>query len=245
LAYTLNDSLPLPFEYNLPDFVYNFPLSYLNTDSCDFQYKPHHLIPTGTLPFYYGGVGKRINEVDGWGTLITPFGSFQTLRIRSTIMQTDTLYLDSTIGGFSTPRPTRIEYKWLAAGKKIPVLQIDENIILGAPVVSNVTYIDSLRSTVPYVGIVESSSSNELNVYPNPACEQLTIDFNQQSSAKVNIRLLNMLGQKVAQIEKGNFSAGKQSISVNLQSLGLEQGIYFLNFESESSREIKKLVITK
>ncbi|MDF2437880.1 MAG: hypothetical protein K0Q95_2256 [Bacteroidota bacterium] len=241
LAYTLNDSLPLPFEYNVPDVVYNFPLNYQDADTCNFQYKPHHLIPTGTLPFYYGGTGTRFNEVDGWGMLTTPFGSFNTLRVKSTIMQTDTLYLDSTIGGFATPRPLRIEYKWLAVGKKVPVLQIEENIIGGAPVVTNVTYLDSLRSQVPYVGISELEAATDLQLYPNPASEKATLEFSLNKAAKVKISILNILGQTASSVSSQDFPIGKHTVSLNVGSL--EAGIYFVSMESGTRREVRKLVI--
>jgi hypothetical protein len=245
LAYTLNDSLPLPFEFNVPDVVYNFPLDYLDADTCNFQYKPHHLIPTGTLPFYYGGTGQRINEVDGWGTLTTPFGSFNTLRVKSTITQTDTLFLDSTIGGFATPRPMRIEYKWLSVGTKVPVLQIEENIIAGAPVVTNVTYLDSLRSQVPYIGIAELSSASGLRLYPNPATENFMIEFNLLSAAKVNIQVLNTLGQTVSLIEQRSLSAGNQKVAIDVKSLGISPGIYFVKLENDGKPVILKMVIEK
>src|SRR6185369_9997600 len=74
---------------------------------------------------YYRKQQTRTNEVDGWGTLITPFGTFNTLRVKSTLNITDSIYLDTLGFGLTIPRQTIVEYKWLAPGKKIPVLEVD------------------------------------------------------------------------------------------------------------------------
>jgi hypothetical protein len=243
LAYTLNDSLPLPFEYTQADYVYNFPVNYGNVDSCNFKYSPHHIIPAGTLPFYYGGTGKRINEVDGWGTLTTPYGSYPTLRIKSTVTQTDTVFLDSVTGGIALPRPVKIEYKWLTPGAKVPLLQIDANILFGASQITSIIYIDSLRSEVPYIGINEISASSEFTVFPNPATEVINVQYTMAVSGKAGINIYNSLGQLISVVADGVFLTGKQTISLNTKALGLKAGVYFISFESGKTREVKKVVV--
>jgi hypothetical protein len=243
LAYTLNDSLPLPFEYTQADYVYNFPVNYGNVDSCNFKYSPHHIIPAGTLPFYYGGTGKRSNEVDGWGTLTTPYGSYPTLRIKSTVTQTDTIFLDSVTGGILFPRPTKIEYKWLTPGAKVPLLQIDENIVFGAPQVTSIIYIDSLRPEVPYIGVNEISSSAEFKVFPNPAAEVINLQYSLPVSGKVSINLFNSFGQLISVVADGIVMAGKQIISLDTKMLGLKAGVYFICFDSGKTIQVKKIVV--
>jgi hypothetical protein len=239
LAYTINDSIPLPFEYSLADITYKFPMNYSNTDSCNFKFGPHHLIPSGSLPFYYGGSGKRVNKVDGWGTLITPFGTFSTLRIKSVITETDTMNVSGT--GLPVPIPERIEYKWLAAGKKVPVLQIDQS----AGITTSVIYLDSLRQEVPYIGIAEVSNAKDFSVYPNPSSSDVTVSFSLTTSSKVKISVTNTIGQAKSIIANKSFSEGRQTISVNVNELNLAPGIYFVNLESDGGRSVKKLVITK
>lgn len=241
LAYTINDSLPLPFQYTQADVVYKFPLSYLNVDSSNFKFEPHVLAVSlvGALPFYYGGEGKRVNTVDGWGTLITPFGTFSTLRVKSVITQTDTMNASGT--GFNIPLPTRTEYKWLAAGKKVPVLQVDES----AGIITNVTYLDSMRSGIPFIGIAEASSASNFTVYPNPASSNFNIQFSLAASAKVKISISNMIGQTQAVVANSGFGEGKQMVTVDLRELNLAPGIYFVNLESNGGRSVKKVVVSK
>lgn len=113
-------TIPALYSGGTADVVYKFPLNYGNKDTstCTFG---------APIPGfgYYQKKQTRINEVDGWGTCITPMGTFNSLRVKSTIMVSDSIYLDTLGFGFTIPRQNVIEYKWLAPGKKIPVLEVD------------------------------------------------------------------------------------------------------------------------
>ena len=140
-GFTINGT-PIPFYYSPNDFIFRFPMNYLNIDSCDYQYSLS--IPTiGD----YGEKGHRVNMVDGWGTLITPLATYQTLRVKSIITAIDTLYISAFGIGSNIPVPTRVQYKWLATAKQIPVLEIDANIVGGNEVVTNIQYQDTLHPT--------------------------------------------------------------------------------------------------
>ena len=84
--------------------IYKYPVNYGNVDSSASGYSVE-------LPnfLYYGVERNRVNEVDGWGTLITPSGTYNVLRLKSTIEEHDSIYLD-TLGfgyGFDVPTQTR------------------------------------------------------------------------------------------------------------------------------------------
>ncbi|MFN4082181.1 MAG: PKD domain-containing protein [Bacteroidia bacterium] len=107
--------IPSPVNYSPRDTIYRFPLTYGKKDSSNFAANANlvlaNLITTG----------KRVNEVDGWGKITTPFGTFDCIRVKSSIQQTDSVVLS----GFGLPIPNnRTEYKWLAKGQKYPVLQV-------------------------------------------------------------------------------------------------------------------------
>jgi gliding motility-associated-like protein len=82
------------------------------------------------------------------GTLLTPFGTFNALRIKSTLQISDSIYLDTLGFGITIPRQTIVEYKWLGAGKKIPLLEVDvTNALLGNGfTVDRVNWQDTLRA---------------------------------------------------------------------------------------------------
>lgn len=108
--------IPLPAYYTDKDELYQFPLQYGDRDSSTFKFSIN-LPSLGA----YSQVGYRINEVEGWGSITTPFGTFNCLKVKSSIVSKDSL----NIAGFPIPFTRRtIEYKWLANGQKIPILEI-------------------------------------------------------------------------------------------------------------------------
>lgn len=120
-AYTIQ-GLPLPAKYDTPDKVYQFPM----VPGLQWNSVSEFEITVPELA-YYSTRRVRSNIVDGWGTVTTPLGTFQTLRIKSTLAVHDSvfLYIDSLGTGFPVDRNI-IEYKWLAKGEGVPVMQISE-----------------------------------------------------------------------------------------------------------------------
>lgn len=118
-AYTI-EGLPLPARYDNPEKLFAFPMNPNNTwaSVSSFALNIPDLV-------YFSTRRTRSSVVDGWGSLITPFGTFQTLRVKSEILEHDSVFIDSL--GFGFPFNRNItEYKWLAKGKGIPVLTISQ-----------------------------------------------------------------------------------------------------------------------
>lgn len=237
LGLSLN-SLPIPFDYNPDDYVYNFPLNYGDVDSCDSEFGPPGIIP---LPFYYGQKIHRVNVVDGWGTLTTPFGTFQALRVKCTLAIRDTL-ADSSGLGFSFPRPLQYEYQWLKAGGKIPYLQINASDIAGNPVVTQISYRDSMRAGVIQIGIKENVNSDfAMQLFPNPASDYAFLQYKLNNSLDVKIELLDMNGKSISTIRNAKQTAGPHMEVINLRNLNLSKGTYFVSLGA--GKEVKKLII--
>lgn len=237
-GYTIS-GIPLPFLYTSSDIIYRFPLDYLNTDSSDYKFG----LPIPSLA-YYGQTGHRVNQVDGWGTLITPYGTFSTLRIYSTVAAVDTIYIDTIGIGSNIPRPLEYQFKWLATGKKVPVLEIDAVDIAGLMTVTNVQYIDTLQPGVPQVGIVENNFDNtSLSVYPNPSIDYFILEYHLNVSTSITISVKDILGKTVANILNENRNRGTGQINVNAKELGLTPGIYFVNMQTGNSTKIQKIII--
>lgn len=112
--------IPIPIKFNTADVIYKFPITAGTEDSCQVSFS------MGITGLGYLDIQKkRHNYVDGWGTLILPTGSFQAIRVKSVITETDSLYVDSLGMGMAIPRNS-IEYKWLTDGCGIPQLQVTE-----------------------------------------------------------------------------------------------------------------------
>jgi hypothetical protein len=135
-AYTIK-GIPIPAKYDNPDKYYTFPLQPGTTWSSTASFS---IAVPNTI--YYSTQRFRTSVVDGWGTLITPFGTFETLRVKSTLYEHDSIFINSDSIGFPFNRNI-IEYKWLGKGTGIPLLQVNqEGSILTA------TYRDSCRMSV-------------------------------------------------------------------------------------------------
>lgn len=234
------DLIPTSVKDDTIDVIYNFPLNYGNADSC-------HSSSHTTIPAigYYGQFQYRVNHVEGWGTLITPFGTFQTLKVKTMLFNFDSLYVDTFHIGFKTPLLQQIQYKWLANGQHIPVLQINET--PGVPVQQYI-YRDSIRSTL---GVGELRTNSEVvRVYPNPSNGQFTFQ-SSGVSGQSSVEVYNELGQQVYSAKyplspSERFSrAGTANYSLDLSAQ--PNGIYFYRVLSQTGNLLGdgKLIIQK
>ncbi|RTQ50038.1 hypothetical protein EJV47_10370 [Hymenobacter gummosus] len=133
----------LPATYQsqaLQDIIYRFPVSFSSPADSSNSYFQISVPGTGFL----SQRRKRVNRVDGWGTLVTPFGTFQTVRVVTRIQDHDSVAVGTGAGTGQT-LPVRREYKWLAKTIHVPVLTITTNLVGGQEVVTNVEYRDIYR----------------------------------------------------------------------------------------------------
>ena len=221
--------LPLPFKYDTPDILYEFPMNYGNADSSEsgFNFGLENL---GFIMVER----KRVNTVDGWGTLITPYGTFDVLRLKSEVTEYDSIYIDSISVGIPLTREYT-EYKWLGLGQKIPLLKVTDD-LLGLVV----TYIDSLDIVTSDNGIQFPVSDQSLNVYPNPTTGILNVGFNDNFNQNFEVVLYNMHGQIVKTWQhSGNNSSSFQK---DLGGLLHKRGQYFVNIKIGKHSFIRKLI---
>ena len=229
---TLN-SIPLPIAYNNPDVQYRFPMNYGNQDSCNFDYA----IDIPGL-FYYGESKKRVNEVDGWGMLSTPFGSFSTLRVKSKITGSDSLAVDTLGGGFSIPLPTSYEYKWLTNGMSVPLLQINTSVIASIEIVTSVQYRDSFRTAISVPEDIAAADPG-LFVFPSPAVDQLNVNFTNPTDGESVLFLTAVDGKTIESYVPGS---GLTEYTMNVSSL--KSGFYLLKYLSKSGIKSARVLIT-
>jgi hypothetical protein len=230
-------SLSAPIIFSAADYVYQFPLAYGNMDTSDANYA-----------FNIPGIGfigqdrHRENYVDGWGTLITPLDTYQVIRVRSVVNITDTVSLDTTNQtGYSLVRPTEVQYKWLAPGMKIPVLEIDCQVLLNGEVVTNIRYQDTLRDSLFQVSVMDvNPNTPQITVYPNPAHEQVNVFYQQATTGALQFMITDLSGKNVWTVfDNSPGSFGNRIVDVS----GLTAGIYLISVVSESGTTVSKIVI--
>ncbi|MBN2172973.1 MAG: T9SS type A sorting domain-containing protein [Bacteroidales bacterium] len=229
---TLN-GIPLPNKFDSPDIIYQFPVAYEDEDSSMSSYE-FDIPGIG----YSGGWKKRINYADGWGTLITPYGSFETLRIRSDIIQFDSIYIDSL--GFGIPvYRNYIEFKWLGKDHGLPLCTVHDDGLL-----PTFTYIDSVRTL--FVGQeLPLTEHFEVNVHPNPVKENLILEIKNPPSDLANISI-HALDGAVVKNENFHLMTGKMKrLDLDISRTGLRRGLYVIRINFKHSggciRKIVKL----
>ena len=172
-AGTLN-GLSIPAAYSAKDILYRFPLSYGNKDSSDAS-----LLFSFPGLIYISQERHRVNEVDGWGMIQTPSGTYDALRIKSTISDVDSVYIDTLKFGSKFTLLT-YEYKWLAVASGIPVFEIVAEDVSGTPVISQVLYQEhSIQSAVDAV------NAKPVNIFPNPASAFFHIELPENAPAMI------------------------------------------------------------
>lgn len=155
----------IPVQFDTNDVVYNFPLQYGQKDSnTSFFSFPPSGIPL-PLPgdIYFERQQKRVNTVDGWGTLKTPLGEFQTLRVKTELYYDDSLYAQGQ--GQDIPINKEIRYKWLAKGMGPPLLTVQVQEVAGVQQVTNITYQDDCNPTI------SSIKATACDLYTSPSGE--------------------------------------------------------------------------
>jgi len=228
------NGLPASIKYDTIDVVYRYPMNYNNVDSSISKY-------VVSLPGlgYYGQHQKRVNNIEGWGTLKTPYGTFSVLKVKSTLHITDSIYYNAYSFGVNFPRPVQYEYKWLTSGKKQPMLEIDA---IGAAV-TTVAYRDSIRAGVIQVGINEVENTNDLSVFPNPATENANLMYTVNQSGNVKLDLLDVYGKLVATFIDEKQTAGTYTRAINISEKNLAKGIYFARLTINGETGVKKIVV--
>ena len=155
--------------YDNSDTIYHFPLQYMNIDSATME-ATTDLTSIG-IDIISKKHQKRINIVDGWGTLSTPFGYFTSvLRLKTFIYHQDTTISYGTM----LPVNTSIDviYSWFDPNYGVPVLEVKGKVTsTGDEIYSSATYIDSLRclhpsahfSYNPVIPIIDAGGNADVN----------------------------------------------------------------------------------
>ncbi|MCC6691047.1 MAG: T9SS type A sorting domain-containing protein [Bacteroidia bacterium] len=226
---------PVSVKYDSIDVIYKFPMNYGNSDSSVSNY----LVNIPTLGAF-GQHQKRVNKVEGWGSLTTPYGTFNTLKVKSTLNVTDTIYYSGLSFGTKIPLPVSYQYKWIANNEKVPVLEIDVNNI---GVVTRVTYRDSMRAGVMHVGVNEIAADNNLRIFPNPATNAVFINYTAVQPGIVKLELLDVYGRVVETLINQKQQSGQYAQTVDIGKYNLAAGIYFARLVINQSVSVVKLKI--
>lgn len=97
-----------------------------------------------------------------------------------------------------------------------------------------------------WVRLNGNSSSPETpltEIYSNPASGSTTISFSLSQTRKVSLKIFDMNDRLVSTLADKIFEEGKNELMWSNENVN--EGTYFLQFQSDENRERVKLVVTK
>lgn len=213
------NNFPYPSYYSDKDELYHFPMTYLKYDSSTFKFS------TGLasfLPISYSKTGYRVTKVDGWGSVTTPYGTENCLRLVTTQYAMDSVITQILSLGFQNYQRS---YQWLTTGSKIPYLEITGNLLADNFTMTQVRYRGYPKNNPP-MGMENQEAKGPIHIYPNPAKERLFLG--NLPAPALCFEIHSPEGKLIRKGDTGN----NASIDVS----DLETGIYFLKISEGQSQ---------
>lgn len=91
------------------------------------------------------------------------------------------------------------------------------------------------------IDVPETKKLQSLSVYPNPATDNLHVEFNLHENTDVNIMLTDMIGKTVYQYNEKSEAAGK--VKYNLNTSTINAGIYILTLKVGEETFTQKVTV--
>lgn len=226
VGFSLNiEGNTLPFKSDTIEARYKFPLTYGDS------YSGRGYTNVNLDPFYQGAwiqKRQRASVVDGWGICKTPYGNFNSIRIRHTINEQDSLQIDF-LGNptwISIPVPQNFIYEWWTNGEKDAIMRINTRMIEGNEIVTGIEYRDF------YLGLdagINEALSEQISIFPVPAQDVLNVEGFTPGNTYT---ILDIQGKVIqeglltnAQIDLSRLSQGTYNLLIRS-----ERGLAFKSF---------------
>lgn len=196
-AATIND-LPVPSKNEPRDLIFNLPMHFTDSDSSYTE----NLMEVPTV-LTYKLKQSRNYVVDGWGSVTTPLGTYDALRVKMEIEAVDSVVFPAFFIDFEIPRPLTTEYLWYAEGQSVPVLRIVESLGFVAQVEFKDTAI---------VTSIDEPGDFDIQLYPNPCTDYFQIEHGPDVASVVVIdnagRLVKSYPANVTQFDTTDLPSG-------------------------------------
>jgi len=215
-----------PVQADTIDMIYQYPMTYNDAwNSRSYMYIDMN--PAFNAIFKRNQL--RESQVDGWGQITTPYGTYDAVRVKSTITYTDSIYFDLGFGGSwnELTTPQDIEYTWWTNNNKIPVLMIVEQ--NGAA-----TKIEYRDKKIDFASVEELNQNSEtFKVYPNPANNNVSVVINSIDNAIVEI--VDVTGKVIY----SNAISNTKNIDVS----NWEKGLYIVKLTTNNKVSTQTLMV--
>lgn len=205
--------------------VVNFPVNYGDQFSQEYSHTTY--LSFGEDSVKFKNSVSSTDDVDSWGSVSTPSGTYDALRVKTEETQTDSIWFkfggtwmlkDASSTSFNS-------YSWYTDHPSVGINLLN---IYYDETWENIEDADYFKDS--FVGIGEPKVQVEINVYPNPATDWITIETNHNFAGK--FRIYDLSGKSVLEEE---ISQGSNKINVS----ALKTGIYTYSFIGDDSDSVK------
>ena len=235
---TLNGTtLPVTYASRAQqDVIYRFPLSFGSAAdvSNSLLTTPAIVASTG----FFSQKRQRTTQPDAWGTLTTPFGTFQTVRVVATLLDHDSLSIGGAPGqGLDLPLVR--QYKWLANGVHVPVLTITTTTAAGQEVVTGAEYRDSYRRVVPLA--TRGAAGVEFGTAPNPSAVGTELRLLVPAgTGPLTVQATDLVGRRV--FSRAFSSSAGGVLTLEAAAFGAYRGMLLLAVQTAQGTSTRRVV---
>ena len=179
--------------------------------------------------------GTANYQVDAWGEVILPMGTFDALRLkidRSTSTNISVYCIDTITGANSAwyPLPfgdvdNEISYQWYSNNSSAKYFLTEVYVDSYGDPEGNIIFLDNVVSKT------QDFSKIDINVFPIPAKNKVFIELGENND--VDIKLIDINGKLM-------FNATSLTNNYVLDMTNYQSGNYFLNIKFQNGQEINK-----
>jgi len=219
-----------------------FPLNYNNTFSDTYVNQTTNEISTGpdTGTMIFNTTGSYVAHVDGYGTVLTPNGSFEdVLRVHNL---SDYEYTSTLNGEFHNAAEVSISrYHFYKAGIPLPLVSISTTIRNFYDGSADTSISCSYLNVIP-VSIAEHQNfQTRISIFPNPATTHLNLEIEAETETEFGFTLLTIDGKTAHVWPVRAIHNGKNLIQLSLPEL--PSGMYFIQLQGENSLETRRVIL--
>lgn len=236
-------TVPLANNYSDEDELYNFPLNYLDRDSSTFRFSTYSPFTATLIPITYIKQGHRITEADGWGTIATPHGTVNCLRVVTTQYSIDTIKGTITLPIVGTQpfsfgfKNYQRSYQWLTLTEHIPFFEVSGTLNGTNFIPNQARYRDNYTTII---GLKEEVKNIAISVFPNPTSNQITIITNK-NYGRIKAEIIDLQGKTLLIKELNNNLEDLNKHSIDVSNIA--KGIYILNLSNLEGKQSLKISI--
>jgi len=200
------------------------------------------------LRFGIPGVFESIDSTsvvatyDAWGTVVTPAGSYDVLRVCRNKTEITTVVVNGL--PISTTSVSRIEYEWLSStfGPVAVITSEDDEANPNFTQASSVDFrVSAISGIEDNAAEIQSFSLNQN--YPNPFNPSTEIAFELTRAMEAELTVYNVAGQAIATLASGLHTSGQHRVTFD--AANLPAGIYFYRLSAGGTQQIKQMVLLK